>query len=87
MGEGGEREGDTYLEDASDDDKIYGAIASRVITNDNTKAAKDEDDEEGRMVGILQFWVREMGHMDAVAKSITDRDIDCLENLTNVTCR
>ena len=86
--EGGEeREGAESLEDASNDDEIYGAIASRVTNNTNTKSAKDNDDEEGRMVGILQFWVCAMGHMEAVAELITERDIDCIENLTNVTCR
>ena len=38
------------------------------------------------MVRILQFWVCVMVHMEAVDKSITERDIDCLEHLTGVTC-
>ena len=37
------------------------------------------------MVGITQFWVCAMGHMEAVAELITERDIDCLKHLTNVT--
>ena len=28
-----------------------------------------------------------MGHMEAVAESITERDIDCLEHLTDVNCQ
>ena len=28
-----------------------------------------------------------MGHMEAISKLTTERDIDCLENLTDVTCR
>ena len=28
-----------------------------------------------------------MGHMETVAELITERDIDCLEHLTDVTCR
>ena len=39
------------------------------------------------MVGILQFWVCAMGHMEDVAEIITERDIDCLERLNDVTCR
>ena len=39
------------------------------------------------MVGITQFWVCAMGHMEAVAELITERDIDCLEHLTDITCR
>ena len=39
------------------------------------------------MVGIPQFWVCAMGHMEAVAKLITERDIDCVEHLTDVTCQ
>ena len=38
------------------------------------------------MVVILQFWVCVMGHMEAVAKIITERVIDFLEHLTGVTC-
>ena len=38
-------------------------------------------------MGILQFLVCAMGHMEAVAKLITERDIDCLDHLTNVTCQ
>ena len=64
-GEGEEREGGASLEEASDDDKIYGAIASRGTTTTNskaTKAPKDDNDKEGHMVGILQFWVCAIGH-------------------------
>ena len=39
------------------------------------------------MVGIPQFWVCTMGHMEAVAELITERDIDCLEHLTEITCQ
>ena len=85
-GGGEEREGAASLEDASDDDNIYGNIASRGTTTTNTKDAKDDNDKEGSMVRILQFWVCAMGHMEAVAKLITERDIDCLEHLTDVTC-
>ena len=28
-----------------------------------------------------------MGHMEVVAELITEKDIDCLENLTDITCR
>ena len=87
-GEGEEGEGAASLEDASDDDEIYGAIDSKQsTTTTNSKAAKDDDDKEGRMVGIPQFWVCAMGHMEAVAELITEKDIDCLKHLTNITCR
>ena len=87
-GEGDEREGGAYLEDAFDDDEIYGSIASGqgTTTNNAKNNAKDNDAEEGLMVGIPQFWVCVMGHMEAVAKLITERDIDCIENLADVTC-
>ena len=39
------------------------------------------------MVGKLQFWLFAMGHMEAVAKLIIQKDIDCLKHLTDVTCR
>ena len=87
-GEGYEREGDISLEDASDNYKICGAIASRQGTaNTNAKdKSTEDDDKEGRMVGIPQFWVCAMGHMANVSKLITERDIDCLKHLTDVTC-
>ena len=87
-GEGEKREGDASLEDASDNDYIYGAIASgKGTTTTNSKDnAKDDDEKEGRIMGIPQFWVCAMGHMEAAPKLITERDIDCLENLTNLNC-
>ena len=55
-GEGEEREGAASPEDASENDKIYGAINSgQGTTTTNAKSAKDDDDEEGRMVGKHQF--------------------------------
>ena len=55
-GEGEEMEGAIYLEDASYDDDIYSAIASgQGTTTTNAKYAKDDDDEEGRLVVITQF--------------------------------
>ena len=73
------------MEDASNKDKIYGAISSKGTTTTYTKATKDDNDKEGCMAVILQFWVFTMGHMDAIEKSITERDIDCLEHRTGVT--
>ena len=87
-GEVEEREGSASLEDASNNDKIYGAIASGQGNNTtNDKAAKYGDYEEGRMVGIPQLWVFPMGHMEAIAELIMKMDIDCLDHLTNVTCQ
>ena len=73
------------VKEGGDDDEIYGAIdVGQGSTATNAKSAKDNDDEEGLMVGISQFWVCAMGHMEAVAELITERKIDCLENLTDV---
>ena len=87
-GEGEEREGATSLDDSSDDKNVYGAIASvqGTTTNNAKDGAKDDSDDEGRMVGIPQFWVCAMGHMEAVAELIMERDIDCLNHLTDVHC-
>ena len=74
-GDGEEREGDASLGDSYNNDNIYDAIASRGTTSNNFKAAKYDDNEEGRMVRILQLWVCAMGHMEALAKLITERDI------------
>ena len=85
--EGEEREGSAFLEDASNDDDIYGAVSSKGTTITNDKAAKGDNDKERRMLLILQLWVCAIKHMEAVAKLITEKDINCLENLTEVTCR
>lgn len=37
-------------------------------------------------VGVPQFWVVAMGHMESVAELVTEQDVDCLEHLINVTC-
>ena len=55
-----ERIMDQYLKDRAALETKYSDIC-----------AKDDDDEEGRMVGILQFWVCAMGHMEAVDELIT----------------
>ena len=39
------------------------------------------------MVGIPQFWVCSMGHMESVVELITESDIDCVENISDLTCR
>ena len=64
------------LEDASVHNDIYGAITSgQGTTKNNAKDdAMDDYDEEGRMVGIPQFWVCATGHMEAVAELIMKRD-------------
>ena len=76
------------MEESSKDDAIYGTITSGQGTTTNDKDnAKDDDDEEGRMAGIAQLWVCLMGFMEAVAELITERDIDCIKDLYDVTCR
>ena len=76
------------MENASDNNKIYGAIASgKDTTTTINKDAKDDNYDEELIVGIPQFWVCTMGHMEAVVKLITERYIYCVEHLTDVTCR
>ena len=49
--------------------------------------AKDDNAKEGRMVGITQLWVCAMGNMEAVSELIMERDIDCVEHISDVTCQ
>ena len=86
-GEGEEREGDSSMEDASNYGEMYSVITSGQGTTTKSKDNTNDDDKEGRMVGIHQFWVCTMGHMESVSELITDRNIYCVNNLTNVTCR
>ena len=46
----------------------------------------DEDDEDSDIVGVPQFWVCAMGHMENVAELVTKKDVDCLLSLKDVTC-
>lgn len=67
----------------------------KVITgtmNNTTKPqASDGDGDvekspEDSIIGIPQFWVCAMGHMETVAELVTESDVDCLEFLTDVQC-
>ena len=68
-------------------------IAGKFDREIDAKAKEDgnENEEEDAqetldIKGIPQFWVCAMGHMEAVAELITEADVDCLENLTDVKC-
>ena len=43
--------------------------------------------KRGGMVAMPHFWVCAMVHMDAVVELTTERDINCIKHLTNVTCQ
>lgn len=43
-------------------------------------------DDDENLVGIPQFWVCAMGNMAAIAELISERDVDCLAHLINITC-
>lgn len=54
---------------------------------DEEEPVTDNDTEnEIDVVGIPQFWVCAMSHMEPLAELITEEDVDCLENLVDVTC-
>lgn len=58
-------------------------------TMNNTTKPQDGDAEkppEDSIIGIPQFWVCAMGHMETVAELVTESDVDCLEFLTDVQC-
>lgn len=66
-------------------DIIQGALDDE-ITKERGPMADDDDEEESDMVGVPQFWVCAMGHMENVAELVTKRDVDCLLSLKDVTC-
>jgi nucleosome assembly protein 1-like 1 len=63
------------------DDTIYAEITE---SDDMTDAKPSEGADVA--VGIPQFWVCAMGHMEAIAESIAEEDVDCLEHLIDVKC-
>ena len=55
--------------------------------DDNASELKNEaSNSEIKVVGIPQFWVCAMSHMEPLAELITEEDVDCLEALQNITC-
>jgi len=47
---------------------------------------KEAHGNEDKVVGIPQFWVCAMSHMEPLAELLTDEDVDCLEHLQNIVC-
>ena len=54
-----------------------------IVQGGNHKNNTEESGEQG----IPQFWVCAMGHEEDVAELLTEEDVDCLEYLTDITCR
>lgn len=75
-------------------DIIKGVMDAAIAAEKPTDAIPTGDDNEVEAegengavtVGVPQFWVCAMGHMETVAELVTERDVDCLEHLVNVTC-
>jgi len=63
-----------------------GAINSELLAPPQDVPVEEDEDEDENIVGVPQFWVCAMGHMETVAELVTERDVDCLEHLYNVTC-
>lgn len=61
---------------------VRGAAAAATGSSDT-----DNNNEETVEQGIPQFWVCAMGHEEDVAELLTEEDVDCLEYLTDITCR
>uniref|UniRef100_A0A7S4J1F5 Nucleosome assembly protein n=1 Tax=Odontella aurita TaxID=265563 RepID=A0A7S4J1F5_9STRA len=87
-GEGEEKKKDEEKEKEEEGEKGEGDEAPKPAFDLGAAAAEDDDDaDDGENVkGIPQFWVCAMGHMDVVAELIAERDVDCLEHLTNISC-
>lgn len=62
------------------------AIAAEKPTDAQAGDATTNNHHSSTTVGVPQFWVVAMGHMEAVAELVTEQDVDCLEHLINVTC-
>lgn len=56
------------------------------VDDDDDIGPQNNIDNEPKVVGIPQFWICAMTHMEPLADLITDEDIDCLEHLQNIAC-
>ena len=70
------------------DNEISADSAKNVDSLDGNITDTGRIDDKGLddAVGIPQFWVCAMGHMEAIAESIAEEDVDCLEYLTDIKC-
>jgi nucleosome assembly protein 1-like 1 len=74
------------------DDKIAEAVQAAESAskdegkNDEAKEEESQEAETENVVGIPQFWVCAMSHMEPLAELITEEDVDCLEKLQNIIC-
>uniref|UniRef100_A0A7S2K4H4 Nucleosome assembly protein n=1 Tax=Leptocylindrus danicus TaxID=163516 RepID=A0A7S2K4H4_9STRA len=53
--------------------------------DDELKLAQG-DEESDAIVGIPQFWVVAIGHLEVVGELVTESDVDCLEYLRDIKC-
>jgi nucleosome assembly protein 1-like 1 len=60
-------------------------ITAEITESDDMTDAKPSEGADVA-VGIPQFWVCAMGHMEDIAESISEDDVDCLEHLTDIKC-
>ena len=75
---------------------LYRNIIINGISDEEISAKLSETEEmidenvaeisEKVAIGIPQFWVCAMGHMEVIAESITEEDVDCLEHLLDIKC-
>lgn len=71
------------------DDKIaeeVEAVSEDEAKNEDQAKEESQEDEPEKVVGIPQFWVCAMSHMEPLAEIITEEDVDCLEKLQNIVC-
>lgn len=62
------------------------SISEAEPKNEDEAKEESQEDESEKVVGIPQFWVCAMSHMEPLAEIITEEDVDCLEKLQNIVC-
>ena len=69
-------------------DIVIGAkdVSAKDKPEDDVEGDVEAEDEDANIVGIPQFWVVAMGHMEVIGELVTEQDVDCLEYLQDIRC-
>ena len=66
---------------------LYEARKDIIVgVKDHELQLAQSDEESSAIIGIPQFWVVAIGHLEVVGELVTEADVDCLEYLRDIKC-